>query len=162
MILSIGEINMKKTKRTIITVMASIIAITSVASLGASAKSSSRSVKLNNGYTHKLSFNISSSSGTSTFSITNGGACNIKNSLTAVEYTSNGAFVRNVSSNAATSYTTSRNCSVSRKTNSDVLKNFVGVGYNYSSSAKERVSGDSYFKTIEIGNAGIETNVINP
>lgn len=151
-----------KIKRVIIASMAVVCALSSTFSIGASALSSNRSVGLKNGYTHKLAFNVSSSTGTSTFSISNGGPCDIKNSLTAIEYTSGGTFVRNVSSNASLSYTQTRTCTVSRSSSSNVLRNYVGIGYNSSSSAKSRVSGNSYFKTIEIGDKGIETNILHP
>lgn len=149
-------------KRFIISCVAVVFALSSNILIGAGALSSSRSASLQNGYTHKLAFNISSSSGTSTFSITSGGPCEIKNILSAIEFNSSGAVVRTVTSELPRASTTSRTCSVSRSSSSNVLKNFSSTGYNYTSGARSRVSGNSYFRTIEIGDKGIETLTLNP
>lgn len=154
---------LSKTKRIVISAMAAVCALSSVAAISAGAVSASCTVNLQNGYKHTLAINFGTSSGTSTFSITSGGACDIKNSITAIEYNSSGAFVRNVSSNAATEYTSSRTCTVSRKSGtSNVLKNYDGIGYNYTSTAKSRVAQSTYFCAVEIGSHGIETRLITP
>ena len=61
----------------------------------------------------------------------------MKDSITAIEYTSGGAFVRNVSAETTKSDVKNLSVSVSRKSGtSNVLKNYIAIGYNYSSTAK--------------------------
>lgn len=47
-----------KFKRVVITALAAVCALSSVAAISAGAVSSSKSVPLKNGYTHRLSFNV--------------------------------------------------------------------------------------------------------
>lgn len=154
---------LSKTKRIVISTMAAVCALSSVAAISAGAVSDKCPVNLQNGYKHELEIDFRASSGTSTFRLSNGVSGNIKNSITAIEYTSTGTFVRNVSSNAAKEYTSSRTCTVSRKSGtSNVLKNYDGIGYNYTSTAKSRVAQSTYFCAVEIGSHGIETRLITP
>ena len=76
---------------------------------------------------------------------------------------SGGAFVRNVSAETTKSDVKNLSVSVSRKTGaSNVLKNYIAIGYNYSSTAKIRSNATTYFEAVEIGNAAIKTKNINP
>lgn len=152
-----------KIKRVTLTALAAVCALSSVAAISAGAVSSSKSVPLKNGYTHQLSFNVGKSSGSADYDITNGGFCRMKDSITAIEYTSGGAFVRNVSAETTKSDVKNLSVSVSRKSGtSNVLKNYIATGYNYSSTAKSRSNATTYFEAVEIGNASIKTKIINP
>ena len=152
-----------KIKRVTLTALAAVCALSSVAAISAGAVSSSKSVPLKNGYTHQLSFNVGKSSGSADYDITNGGFCRMKDSITAIEYTSRGAFVRNVSAETTKSDVKNLSVSVSRKSGtSNVLKNYIATGYNYSSTAKSRSNATTYFEAVEIGNAAIKTKIINP
>lgn len=152
-----------KIKRIALTTLAAVCALSSVAAISAGAVSSSKSVPLKNGYTHQLSFNVGKSSGSADYDITNGGFCRMKDSITAIEYTSGGAFVRNVSAETTKSDVKNLSVSVSRKSGtSNVLKNYIAIGYNYSSTAKSRSNATTYFEAVEIGNAAIKTKIINP
>ena len=152
-----------KIKRIALTALAAVCTLSSVAAISAGAVSSSKSVPLKNGYTHQLSFNVGKSSGSADYDITNGGFCRMKDSITAIEYTSGGAFVRNVSAETTKSDVKNLSVSVSRKTGtSNVLKNYIAIGYNYSSTAKSRSNATTYFEAVEIGNAAIKTKIINP
>lgn len=152
-----------KIKRIALTALAAVCALSSVAAISAGAVSSSKSVPLKNGYTHQLSFNVGKSSGSADYDITNGGFCRMKDSITAIEYTSGGAFVRNVSAETTKSDVKNLSVSVSRKSGtSNVLKNYIAIGYNYSSTAKSRSNATTYFEAVEIGNAAIKTKIINP
>lgn len=152
-----------KIKRVTLTALAAVCALSSVAAISAGAVSSSKSVPLKNGYTHQLSFNVGKSSGSADYDITNGGFCRMKDSITAIEYTSGGAFVRNVSAETTKSDVKNLSVSVSRKSGtSNVLKNYIATGYNYSSTAKSRSNATTYFEAVEIGNAAIKTKIINP
>lgn len=152
-----------KMKRIVLITMAVVCALSSVAAISAGAVSSSKSVPLKNGYTHRLSFNVGKSSGSADYDITNGGFCRIKDSITAIEYTSGGAFVRNVSAETTKSDVKNLSVSVSRKSGtSNILKNYVAIGYNYSSTAKSRSNATTYFDVIEIGDAAIKTKINNP
>lgn len=153
----------RKIKRVAVTSLAAVCALSSVIAISANAVSSSKSVPLKNGYTHQLSFNVGKSSGSADYDITNGGFCRMKDSITAIEYTSGGAFVRNVSSETTKSDVKNLSVSVSRKSGtSNVLKNYIATGYNYTSTAKSRSNATTYFETVEIGNAAIKTKIINP
>lgn len=152
-----------KIKRIALTTLAVVCALSSVAAISAGAVSSSKSVPLKNGYTHQLSFNVGKSFGSADYDITNGGFCRMKDSITAIEYTSGGAFVRNVSAETTKSDVKNLSVSVSRKSGtSNVLKNYIAIGYNYSSTAKSRSNATTYFEAVEIGNASIKTKIINP
>ena len=152
-----------KIKRVTLTALAAVCALSSVAAISAGAVSSSKSVPLKNGYTHQLSFNVGKSSGSADYDITNGGFCRMKDSITAIEYTSGGEFVRNVSAETTKSDVKNLSVSVSRKSGtSNVLKNYIATGYNYSSTAKSRSNATTYFEAVEIGNAAIKTKIINP
>ena len=152
-----------KIKRVTLTALAAVCALSSVAAISAGAVSSSKSVPLKNGYTHQLSFNVGKSSGSADYDITNGGFCRMKDSITAIEYTNGGAFVRNVSAETTKSDVKNLSVSVSRKSGtSNVLKNYIATGYNYSSTAKSRSNATTYFEAVEIGNAAIKTKIINP
>ena len=152
-----------KIKRIALSILAVVCALSSTTAISASAVSSSKSVALQNGYTHRLSFNLGKSSGTVDFDITNGGTCTMKDVVTAIEYTSSGSFVRNVSDEVKKSSVKNLSVSVSRKSGtSNVLKNYIAIGYNYSSTAKNRSNATTYFETVEIGDNAIKTKIINP
>lgn len=153
----------RKFKRTVAVVMAAICMLSSFAVVNVNAVSgSSYSVALKNGKTHQLSINFGKASGSSTFYAT-GGASDIKNTLTAVEYTSSGTFVRNVSSTANRDYTASRVCKVSRKSGtSNVLVNYYGLAYNYSSTSKKYYDSTKYFNAVSADSHIIQTKLITP
>ncbi len=84
-------------------------------------------------------------------------------SLTGIEYTSGGKFVRNVSAESDKSDVKNLSVKVNRKSGtSDYIKNYICIGYNYSSTAKNRVAANTYFDAIEIGDHEIQTKIINP
>ena len=151
-----------KIKRIMITTIAAVCALSSTAAICANATSSSKSVKLTNGYEQKLSFNVSKSSGTSTFSISNGGPLEISNYMCCIEYDSGGHYFRSLANSTGTSYTTSQTSTLKRSSSSNYLSYFYSLGYNNVYTAKENVNGGTYFVNILIGDKDIETKYIFP